>query len=121
MSEDPCENVKISLAKVLNDHSEHIRDIIELEDAEANLQNAAINEIDAIYSQSERTKQTKIPIVYDRIYLSFIDDPDPWHSFYESTKVDLQDPELMIDKSEDKYLDKDATIGKNSSKLPKIV
>ena len=45
--------------------ADFISDISELEDAEANLQNAAINEIDAIYSQTEKNKITKLSIQYD--------------------------------------------------------
>ena len=121
MSEDRIPNVKILLAKVLHSMADFISDISELEDAEANLQNAAINEIDAIYSQTEKNKITKLPIQYEWIYLGFINDPDPWMSFYSTRKVDYDDPDLLIDKSEDNYLDKEAKFSSTNNKLPKIV
>ena len=98
-----------------------ISDIPELEDAETNLQNAAINEIDAIYNQTEKNKITKLPIHYDWIYLGFINDPDPWMSFYSTRKLDINDPDLLIDKSEDNYLDKGTNLSAKTNKLPKIV
>ena len=42
-------------------------------------------------------------------------------SFYSTRKVDYDDPDLLIDKSEDNYLDKEAKFSSTNNKLPKIV
>lgn len=121
LSYDKVANVKILLAKILKSQGDIISDIPELEEAEANLQDSGIKEIDAIYNENERHKQTIIPINYDWIFLKFIDDQDPLSYFYATNKVDLNDPELMVDKSEDKFLDSGESKTLTSNKLSHII
>ena len=65
LSQDKVPNVQILLAQTLHSCSEFISKIPQLEEAEANLQDSCIPEIEALYNEAERIKQTKLPIKYD--------------------------------------------------------
>ena len=54
------------------------------------------------------------------MYLNFINQPDPAILQYSLKKIDLEDPDFLHDKSEDEYLEKEATSpSKPESSLPK--
>lgn len=65
LSQDKVPNVQILLAQILHNNSEFISKIPQLEEAEANLQDSCIPEIEALSNEAERIKQTKLPIKYD--------------------------------------------------------
>lgn len=104
LSLDKIANVKILMAKVFQNYQDEISAVSDLEEAEANLQNSGIREIEALYSEIERAKQTTLEIKYDCIYLNFINRPDPALFGYTNRKFDMENPDLLKDKSEDEYL-----------------
>ena len=57
-------------------------------------------------------KQTELELKYDWYYLNFINTPDPALFSYTNNKIDLTNPDLLMDKSEDALLKND---GKQSS------
>ena len=54
LSNDKIDNVKILMAQVFQMYQDCISSISDLDEAEANLQNSGIREIEAIYSEVER-------------------------------------------------------------------
>jgi hypothetical protein len=122
LSQDKVVNVKIYLAKILQNYVDKFSDIPRLEEVEANLQDSGITEIEHIYCNQNKNKQkfSNLPASNDIYYLEFLDETDPTLSLYMTKKLDLENPELLKDKSEDAYLEKKET--KNSDNiLPKFV
>ena len=107
LSNDKVTNVKILLAKILLNYSQQIKQIKELKELQDTLINSEIREIKALYNEIERKKQTTLEPKYDRIYLNFIDCPDPIILNYTSKKLDFSNPDIMTDKSEDALLTND--------------
>ena len=101
---DKIANVKILIAKVLLNHKDSISSIEGLQEWQNNLIASEIREIKALYNEQERKKQTTLDIKYDKIYLNFIDWPDPIILNYTGKNLDFSDSNILIDKSEDLLL-----------------
>eukprot|EP00343_Euplotes_focardii_P000090 CAMPEP_0205800888 /NCGR_PEP_ID=MMETSP0205-20121125/2691_1 /ASSEMBLY_ACC=CAM_ASM_000278 /TAXON_ID=36767 /ORGANISM="Euplotes focardii, Strain TN1" /LENGTH=164 /DNA_ID=CAMNT_0053064715 /DNA_START=2128 /DNA_END=2619 /DNA_ORIENTATION=+ len=121
LSQDKVKNTKIILAKTLQNYGDYISKISVLEDVEANLQDSGIKEIEIIYNSNVRDEYCSMPIKYDIYYLSFIDMPDPGLNLYNTQNIDPANQELLMDKSEDAYLEKKSEEGLKNNSLPKPV
>jgi len=106
LSQDKVKNVKIFLAKTLQKYPDSIPLIPELEDVEANLQDSGIKEIEIIYNSQAKDEYCNILINYEIYYLNFIDMPDPALAAYNTQIMNPENPDLLMDKSEDAYLEK---------------
>jgi hypothetical protein len=99
--------VKIALSFLLRSLPDSAFEIPQISEAEANLQNAGIMV----------EEKVMLPVKYDCIYLNFINQPDPASLAFACKKLDLENPDLLMDKSEDAYLEKNSKLNTSPGKL----
>ena len=118
LSQDKVENVKIALSSVLKSSKPYVDKLKKLQQADYHLQKSGIQEIEMMYDEDKMKKHLILPMIsYDCFYLNFINQPDPTSLMYSSKKLDLGNPDLLMDKSEDAYLKKSDDSTLKSGKL----